>query len=143
MAIDISASIKQLWDSCLDITAFAGVGYLCGHCVNVVIKSKPTIFGNTEITDLKGVAIFCALFMTIDRLSHSILNSIALEFNKPIYTAIRIAINLTAAVCIFNLYTSRAKLVPIVLRSASLIILPAFAAYSIAIFCLSFYNSRS
>lgn len=138
-------SLKRGWESCLDIGAFTGVGYLCGHVVNEWIKwtSKPSLFSKVESVDLKSAAICCAVFMTLDRLGHALLIArVGKEVNKPVYSSIRIGSHLAIAVLSFNALASRIKLVKIETHLASAIILMAIIAYSRMIFHLYIFNER-
>lgn len=139
-------SIEHLWDSCLDIVAFASLGYLCGHVVNRLTKwtSLPFLFGKSEAADLKSGSICCALFVTIDRLVLAMLNSFVgeEETHKPIYSVLRIGVNLTTAIGLFNMLASRVKLKSIEFKTASAIILTTVVVYSQTLLSLRVYNER-
>lgn len=142
----------QVWDSCLDIASFAGVGYLCGRGINWLTKwtSKPSFFGKSESVDLKNAAMCCALFITIDRLAQTLLifwsgkeKKEREKYDKPLYTAFRIGISLTATVTAFNALAPNINRATIEFNTASTIILTALMVYSLIILFLDVYDHRS
>lgn len=139
-------SIVRLWDNSLDVASFAGVGYLCGRLVNSVTKwtAKPSFFEKAKLVDVNSAAICCALFMAIDRVSYSILSSYIdkKELNKPAYIAMRIGVNLSAAVGLFNVLATPLQRATVELKGASVIILTAIAVYSQILLYLRVFNDR-
>ncbi len=139
-------TVEGAWDNCLDIASFAGVGYLSGRSVNWLTKwtSKPSLFNKSELVDLKSIAICSALFMTIDRLACAVLTYYVNDdqLKKPVYTAIRIAVDLTATVSLFNAVAEPLKQASVEFKTASAIILAACALYAHVLLIMSLFNDQ-
>jgi len=146
MVLDIHGEkIGYVWYSCLDIGAFAAVGYVSGRVVNLIVKSASALsfFKNPSQTDLTSAAVCCALFATIDRINQFILYWMFEESsNKPIYSALRIGVSVTIAVGLFKHLASSVKLSSMESKPATAIILTAIVIYSQMLLCLDIFNER-
>jgi hypothetical protein len=146
MVTRINPQIEYMWNSSLDIAAFAGVGYLSGKAVNWFTKwsSVPSIFHKTPQVDLTSAAVCCAVFAAIDRLAHAILGAClgAERANRPIYSAIRIGAGMVAAMSAFEALASQATLPRVETQAAVAVILTAIVIYSQIISHLMIFNSR-
>lgn len=141
-----SKTVEKLWDSCLDIGLFTGVGYLSGRIVSQLMKwtSKPSLFGAKAEINLRSAATCCGLFMLIDRTAQSILvASIGTNrTNKPAYSIMRMGLSAAGAVTLFNAVADRFKLVSLETKMAGTIILTAVFVYSTVLSRLNVFNNR-
>lgn len=134
------------WDGCLDIAAFAGVGYLSGKVINEYVKwtSTPSIFKKTITIDLMSSAYCCGLFAAIDRLSYAILRSQIgyKRANKPVYSALRIGGCAVGSIWVFNKIAFLANLKVLEEKPAVAVILTAIVIYNLISSQLALFNSR-
>lgn len=147
MALEINGkTIEGVWDSCLDIAAFAAVGYLAGRAVNWFIQwsSTPSFFTKATQIDLKSAVVCCALFAIIDRFAHAIFSAIAGsgEVNKPVYSVFRIGASAAGAISLLNAFALPGKLAGVETQLAGAVILTAIAIYSQILLYLSAFNNR-
>ncbi len=145
MVIDLK-TVEKLWDSCLDIAAFAGVGYLSGRIVNQLTKwtSKPTLFGVKAAIDLKSATICCGLFILIDRMAQSLLLNFVKEkrVNKPVYSVLRMGVSAMGAINLLNAVAGRFQLVSLETKMAGTVIATAVFVYSKILLHLHVFNMR-
>lgn len=145
MAIDLK-TVEKLWDNCLDIGAFAGVGYLSGRFVNHLTKwtSKPTLFGAKATIDLKSATICCGLFMLIDRMAQSLLLNFVKEkrVNKPVYSILRMGLSAAGAITLLNAVAGRFQLVNLETKMAGTVIVTAVFVYGKILSHLHIFNNR-
>lgn len=141
-----SRSVEKLWDSCLDIGIFTGIGYLSGRIVNQLMKwtSKPSLFGAKAEINLRSAATYCGLFMLIDRIAQSILIASmgTNRTNKPAYSMMRMGLSAAGAIALFNAAADQFKLVSLETKMAGTIILTAVFVYSRVLSHLNTFNNR-
>lgn len=146
MALIDRYTIKSAIDSSIDIASFGAIGYFCGHVMNSLSawSSSPSFLKNLEKTDLHGVTVCCALFITIDRLVHGMLHilSESHEIDKPLYTAVRITANGLASIELFNLLAPSLNLSTVKTKPAAIVMITALVIYTHLMIYIAGYNNR-
>jgi hypothetical protein len=146
MTTKINPHIEYIWNSGLDIAAFAATGYIAGKAVNwsTKLSTVPSIFSKAPQVDLKSAAVCCAIFAAIDRLAHAILTSSmgAERANKPIYSAVRIGACAMLTTSVFDVLASQMQLARVESQAALAVMITAILIYSQIISNLALFNSR-
>lgn len=146
MALIDRYTIKSAIDSGVDIASFGAIGYCCGHVMNSLSAwgSGPSFLNHLEKTDLHGVTVCCALFITIDRLVHGMMHilSESHEIDKPFYTAVRIAVNGLASIQLFNLLAPGLNLSTVKTKPAAVVMITALVIYTHLMMTIAGYNNR-
>jgi hypothetical protein len=146
----IGKEIELVWDNCLNIAAFAGIGSLSGRTVNWFSKwtSAPSFFKKTTQVDLQSAVVCCALFKTIDCVFYYNLRYLSRQLfgedvvDKPIYSALRLGTSAFWAIGLVHRFASHIKLASVETKTGLAVISTAMVIYNVIYWNLKEFNSH-